>query len=142
MQFAGRRSFRAALHRVPTRAVGYYDRVDVSDYNNRECFVYSLGSYGNTPIYCVGETNDLHAAEFLLKRTFPVYTKLRSLPVEDAERLKSRLLSGETKVVKPTEIVASALAEDFAEIDWMFLQVQDGCVLMKVLEEEITKKMS
>ncbi len=126
----------------PPRAVGYYDRVDASDHNNRECFVYCLGRYGNRSIYCVGETNDLHATEFLLKRTFPVYTKVRSVPAEEAKRFKSRMCCGEIKQVQPNEILAPALADGLADMDFMFLQVPDDGVFRKVLEEEITKKMS
>jgi hypothetical protein len=106
--------------------------------------VYSLGSYGNKPIYCFGETNDLHATEFILKRTFPVYTKVRSVPVEDAKRLKSRIklcvVSGETKQVEPSAIMAPALAEGLAGMDCIFLEAPDECMFR--MEEEITKKMS
>lgn len=125
------------------RAVNYYhDRVDASDHSNRECFVYSLGCYGNRPIYCVGETNDLHATEFVLKRTFPVYTKVRSVPAEDAKRLKysisTRVVSGDATALQPTAFLAPALAKGLSGVDWMFLEANEDVFNL----EEVSKKMS
>ncbi len=134
--------FERARCQTPPRAVsGYHDSVDPSDHNNRECFVYSLGRYGNRPIYCMGETNDLHATEFLLKRTFPIYTKVQSMPAEDAKGLKKRIKSSvEIKRLQPDAIVAPSLADSLSSTDWVFLEAPDECLFE--IEEEVTKKMS
>lgn len=91
----------------------------------------------------MGETNDIYAAELVLKKTFPVYTRVRIFPAEDAKRVRSVvracIANGDAKVVEPWEVVAPALVSGLEGTEWVFLEAGDADVFRV---EAVSKKMS
>lgn len=68
-----------------TRTRSYYDRApSMNDRSNTIFYIYSIGPYNNTPIYFYGETNDVMAKEFSIKRNLPYYRRIVAIPVCDA----------------------------------------------------------
>ena len=60
----------------------YMDHVDYTSAHNRMFYVYFLGNFQNTPIYCYGETDNPDSVEFTLKRTLPMYKNIVLEPTE------------------------------------------------------------
>ncbi len=121
--------WKAAFQKSSRACRYYYDRVDPSDYSNREWFVYSLGSYGNRPLYCIGETNDISVTEFVLKRTFPVYTRLLSMPHQESKcfqnRIDAYIITGSARRIEPTEVLSTSLSLSLAHQEWEFIQAEN-----------------
>ncbi len=69
------------FNRPQVRCASYLDRVPSwYDTHTRVFYIFSLGRYHNQPIFCYGETNDLDAVEFYLKKHLPMYERVMYTP--------------------------------------------------------------
>jgi hypothetical protein len=128
---------------MPQRASRYNDFVDASDYSNREWFVFHLGAFGNKPIYCIGEANDINSIELALRRTVPVYKRLISVPIQESKRYRDKMqamiMLGTMRQVDPTHFLSASLGESlqsqdtvFVEYDHLIQDILESCAVQKL----------